>query len=64
MLKKKKKKLFIKNLIKNKLDMSFIKIFKIKKIINLFELLNIKIFLKFYVLFFKKVLFNILIITI
>ena len=59
--------LFIKNLLKNKFDTSFIKIFKIKKIKNitiLFKLLNIKIFFKFYILFLKKALLNILIIII
>ena len=56
--------LFIKNLIKNKFNISFIEIFKIKKIIILFKLLNIKIFFKLYIFFFKKILFNTLIITI
>ena len=59
--------LFIKNLIKNKFNTSFIEIFKIKKIKNviiLFKLLNIKFFLKFYIFLFKKILFDILIITI
>ena len=53
--------LFIKNLIKNKFNTSFIEIFKIKKIKNitiLFKLLNIKMFFKFHVLCFKKMLTN------
>ena len=61
-----KKKKFIKNLIKDKFNTSFIKIFKIKNIKNitiLFELSNINFFSKFYILFFKKILFDILIIT-
>ena len=56
--------LFIKNLIKNKFNTLFIKIFKIKNIIILFKLLNMKTFFRFYILFFKKALLNTLIITI
>ena len=59
--------LFIKNLIKNKLNTLFIEIFKIKKIKNviiLLKLSNIKIFSKFYISFFKKISQKILIIKI
>ena len=57
--KKDKMLLFIKNLINNKLNNFYIEAFKIKNvrnIITLLILLNIKIFLKFYTLIFKKLL--------
>ena len=53
--------LLIKNLINNKINKLYIKIFKIKEVksvIALLKLLNIKIFLKFHVSLFKKVLLN------
>ena len=51
--------LFTKNLIKNKFNISFIKIFKIKEIKNVtifLKLSNIKMVFKFYISFIKKTL--------
>ena len=59
--------LFIKNLTNNKLNNFYIKTFKIKNvrdIITLLILLNIKIFLRFYISILKKVLQLISLITI
>ena len=53
--------LLIKNLINDKLEILYIKVFKVKKVrevIVLLELLNIKIYLRFYVLLLKKVLLD------
>ena len=50
--------LLIKNLIDNKLEILYIKVFKVKDIRGvtaLLRLLNIKIYLRFYVSLFKKV---------
>ena len=50
--------LFIKNLINNKLNKLYIKAFRIKEVksvIALLKLLDIKIFLRFYISLFKKV---------
>ena len=54
--------LFIKNLIDNKLNKLYIEVFKVKEVksvTTLLKLLNIKIFLKFYVSLLKKVLLKI-----
>ena len=50
--------LFIRNLINDKLDTSYINIFRIKevkKVTILFKLLNIKIYLYFYISLLKKI---------
>ena len=50
--------LFIKNLINDELDKLYIEVFKVKEVKEvtaLLKLLNIKIFLRFYISLFKKV---------
>ena len=55
--------LFIKNLTNNKLNTLYIEAFKVrevKEVIAILELLDIKIYSKFYISLLKKVLLNIL----
>ena len=59
--------LLTKNLINNKLNNFYVKAFlikKIKEIITLFTLSNMKIFLKFHISLFKKILLFTFLITI
>ena len=59
--------LSIKNLINDKLEILYIKVFKIKEVkgvITLLKLLNMKIYLRFYVSLLKKVSLDIKIIII